>query len=672
MRNLRSPTEIKPSRKSIRLYTHCCEGLVGLSAFYAFSTKGLLKIINRDIDPYATGHYDQGKFYLTTILDKEEILSHLVQKYNPSFVPVWSRSIFEDSFQEKLAKLAEKYPKYLEKVENVTKDISAWLKERNLKPSDIKGDILIELFHELENVVGNKDVLEYVKTAGIPYTISGFKGKQYKKLWYSPLWNKSLGRFGKGSIFNSFLSSLNDISKESWDAAIFGTPHQKVLGEYPTYQYDLKNWGGAREGKVDKKNYSLGIGVATGEKSLGTAADVLLLIESLTFFRGYLGEDYSQAGDDENVTVKKKPKFSLCVRNTSSSFHTGLMSEMSTSRAQKNLIGNEEIFVPIWSDPLTFNQAQERLSMTAEMPVETFINTSKDLMKHLALHASQTGIESYVRFSCVSRGGSGFSALHFLIPVEEYFPKRSRRNDIVSPLVPLYNEILYKLSRSSLPHTLKVACDSFVRSINDFSISRSTTQEIMYSFLGLADALKRTSAALGSGKLSTEYFSTFKLPSWWIDVLERRTESAELRIAKSISYGRQLCYFEDLSELVQGNLNRSLVSAYCAFIRFIDDPGDCEITSDIKTWMPMDYLVTFKFFSYKRYEMDAERNAWKFFIDNNDPVSALSIALDALNSRNLISSSPYPFVSTHRDDLELALKVPLSSQNQRRLRNQFY
>ena len=668
MRNLKSPSQVKKDKQEKNYFIHSCDGLQGLTAFYAFSSKGLLKIINKFVDEYATGFYRDGKFFLVSIYTKEEILDSLVRNYKPSFVPVWSRVLFEDHYFEKVEQLRDIYPDYYSKVLRSKISIEEWLTANEHKPVDIKGDVLVNLFHSLKDIFFDKDIMDYVKTAGIPYKIKDYKGREFKKLWYSPLWNKSLGRFGKGSIFTSYLNALKDISKESWDAAIFGTPHPNMMGEYPIFQFDLKNWGGSREGKIDKKRYSLGIGVNTGEKSLGTAADVLMIIESLTFFRGFLGEEYTQNRDESEVSIKSKPRFSLCVRNTSSSFHTGLMSEMSLSHAQKNLIGVEEIFVPIWSEPLTFTQAQERLSMTAEMPVETFINTSKDLMGHLAQHATQTGIDSYVRFASVARGGTGFSSLHFLIPVEEFYPKRSRRNDIISPFVPLYNELLYRLNKTEMPYTLRSAAQSLVNSIGDFSISRSTVHEIMYSFLELKEAVNITSANLLEGKLSKNYLSKFTLPDWWIMILERGTESAELRIGKSIARQRQLCFFDDISELVQGNLNTRLINAYSQFIAIINDDDQDEIIYDTKCWLPVDFLITYKFHSYKKYGMDDEKLAWSFFFENDDLLGAMSIALDTLYSRELIKDNYIPFVSTEKENIEIALRIPLSKQNQRKLR----
>ena len=667
MRNLVSPSQTKRKKLDRKVFIHCCEGLIGLTSFYAFSTKGLLKIVNNFVDSGATGFYRDGKFFLVTIYTKDELLDLLVSNYKPTFIPAWSRSIFEDGFTDKVEELKRDYPEYCEEYQACKNSILQWLQGKNKKPEDIKGDLLIDLFHNLPRIIENKDALGYVQTAGIPYTLKDKKGKVYKRLWYSPLWNKSLGRFGKGTIFTSYLNALSGINKESWDAAIFGTPHQNVMGDYPLFQFDLKNYGGSREGKVDKRNYSLGVGITSGEKSLGTAADVFLLIESLTFFRGFLGEEYGYTQEGKQ-TIKQKPRFSLCVRNTSGAFHTGLMSEMSTSKDQKNLLGVEEIFVPTWSDPLTFQQARERLSQTAELPVQTFLNTSKDLMKHLSLHATQTGIESYMRFACVGRGGTGFSTLYFLIPVEEYYPRRSKRNDIIAPFVLLHNDLLFKLSRGDLPYTIKTAANNFVRAVSDFSISRSTLQEVMYSYLDLSDAVAITDASHLTGRITKEAFDNFRLPDWWIDKLERGEESTEFRIGKSIAYGRQLCFFEDIVELLEGNLNKRLVSAYSRFISLIEDDEQEEIVSDVKCWMPMDFLVSYKFHSYTKYPMTDEKLAWSFFFDNDDMFSALAVALDALYSNQLISEYISPFVSTDKQLLEQALKIPLSKPNQRRLR----
>ena len=68
--------------------------------------------------------------------------------------------------------------------------------------------------------------------------------------------------------------------------------------------------------------------------------------------------------------------------------------------------------------------------MTAEVPVDTFINTSKDLMSHLSQHALQSGIDSYVRFACVGRGGSGFSNIELSNSSRRILPKEEQEETI--------------------------------------------------------------------------------------------------------------------------------------------------------------------------------------------------------------------------------------------------
>jgi hypothetical protein len=190
----------------------------------------------------------------------------------------------------------------------------------------------------------------------------------------------------------------------------------------------------------------------------------------------------------------------------------------------------------------------------------------------------------------------------------------------------------------------------------------------MYSYLELADAVDITDASHLSGRITKESFDNFSLPDWWITKLERGEESAELRIGKSIAYQRQLCFFDDISELVQGNLNTRLIQAYSRFIALIDDDHQDEITSDSRCWFPLDFLVNYKFHSYQKYSMDDEKMAWSFFFENDDLLGALSIALEALYSKDLIKEYAYPFVSTEKKNLVVALQIPISSTNKRRLR----
>ena len=115
MRNLKSPSQQKQQKLNRQAYVHCCGGLKGLTAFYAFSTKGLLKIINNFVDSGATGFYRDGRFFIVSIYTKDELLDLLVANYKPSFVPVWSRSIFEEGFLSKLEDLKSTYPRVLSK-----------------------------------------------------------------------------------------------------------------------------------------------------------------------------------------------------------------------------------------------------------------------------------------------------------------------------------------------------------------------------------------------------------------------------------------------------------------------------------------------------------------------------------------------------------------------------
>ena len=672
MRHLKKPTKSSSKNESQHKYAHRCEGLSGLTAFYAFSTKGLLKIINELVDPECTGHYYQSSFYLTTKYTRDELLDKITSSYKPSlYIPSYSKSFQLGINDSQIEELKERHPEFYEATVNAKKVVQSWLKKKSYKLEDLRGDVLVELFHNLPSLTEDKEVIEYLKTAAVPYTITKKNGKKIKKLWYSPLFNKSLGRYGKGTIFTSYLNAIRDVDRDSWEACIFGAPH-KVIGEYPLYQFDLKNWGGQREGKIDRKKYSKGIGVSSGERSVGVAADVLLLISSLTFFRGYLGEQYVPKKESTNsLQIKQKPIFTLCVRNTAPSFHTGLWCEMGTANCNPHLMGVEELFVPLWSAPMTYQKAKECLAETAELPIETYLNSKKDLMSHLSLHAKRTAIDSYIRFSCVGRGGTGMAKLNFLIPVEEFDPKKSRRNDIILPFNSLFNECLFSFRSGSLPYTLQSSVESFVNSINDFSMSRSTPREIMFSFLGVVEALE-TSPYDGGKLLSSQRLNVknFTLPQWWIDVLERDCESSEMRIAKSISLQKQLCDFNDLILLVEGKLDNALINGYISFLSFIEIDHLEEISSEKVVWLPIDFLVHFKFASYKKYDFSDQKSAWSFLLENNDSFGALGVALDCLYQFDLITSFIYPVASTEMKDMDIALKIPFGSKDIRRLRNQ--
>jgi hypothetical protein len=293
-------------------------------------------------------------------------------------------------------------------------------------------------------------------------------------------------------------------------------------------------------------------------------------------------------------------------------------------------------------------------------------------MKHLSLHAKQTGIDSYMRFSCVGRGGTGMSQLNFLIPVEEFEPHKNKRNDIIAPFMPLYNECLYRLRNDSLPHNLRSSVESFVMSINEFTMSRSTPREIMYSFLDLVSSVRVTDKKYLKGKLSRNYLGSksFRLPDWWVDVLCRNGLTAEMRIASSIVSKVQQCNFEDIRDLLEDKVDLELIKAYSRFIKYIDNLSTDEIVGIKKEWLPIDFLVNAKFLSYKKYDLAESKNAWKFLMDYGDTFGALSIALDTLYSKKLIKSYVYPFASSEHENMKLALRIPLSNESVNSIRRQ--
>ena len=672
MRNLYKPGSLKKKKET--LYQHVCSGLDGLNSYSAFCSKGLLNIVNQYIDKDAKGFHKDHQFILQTKFTREELLDYLVTHYQPSpFIPVYAKALFQKTFNEVLEEVKDVYPTYYNQVLRNKIVIQSWLDENEYEYTDIKGDVLIDLFHQLKDLINDQGVMDFVRVVGIPYLINKKNGSQIKKIWFSPLFNKTLGRVGKGNIWTSYLLSLRDISRESWEASLFGTPHP-VGGTYPTYQFDLKNWGGSREGKVSRGDGYRGIGTESGETSVGTPADTLMLIASLPFFRGFVGEKYSQNINltTELPNIQKKPVFTLVVRNNAPSFHTGLWSEMSTSNTSQYLLGVEEVFVPMWSEPLTFQQARERLSETAALPIATSINSNRDLMEHLSQHATRTGITSYIRFACVPRGGVGMAKLNFLIPVEEFEPRKSRRNDIVSPFIPLYNECLFKMRKGNLPYSLHQSVSSFISDVNDFSMSRATPKDIMFSFLNIISTLDFQDSNNLSGKLSKKYLnsSNFVLPEWWLGLLERGEPSSELKIAKSISLKKQLCCLDDVLLLLEDKLDVTLINAYIKFLKYLPLPDEDEVSSDGRIWMPADFIASYKFLSYKRYKLEDEKTAYWFMISHGDTLAALSIALDTLYSHNLIKSFIYPFDSTSAENLQLALQIPIGVKDQRRLREQ--
>ena len=143
-----------------------------------------------------------------------------------------------------------------------------------------------------------------------------------------------------------------------------------------------------------------------------------------------------------------------------------------------------------------------------------------------------------------------------------------------------------------------------------------------------------------------------------------------MRIAKSISHNKQLCDFSDLVLLLEGKLDTALLSGYIRFMEFVEIGELKEISSESAQWLPIDFLVHFKFGSYKKYDFSDQKSVWEFMLENNDSFGALGVALECLYRFNLISAFIYPFATTEKKDLEIALSIPFGDKDLRRLRNQ--
>ena len=194
----------------------------------------------------------------------------------------------------------------------------------------------------------------------------------------------------------------------------------------------------------------------------------------------------------------------------------------------------------------------------------------------------------------------------------------------------------------------------------------------MYALLEMIRRIRITSVNAG-GRLSREHFDVnadecFSLPEWWLEVLERGYESSEMRIAKSIIHGIQMCYLEDIRDLLEDKLDNRLVEAYIDFLPYIQTDKEVRGVDSSHIWMPMDYVISYFFLYHKRGEMRNERSAWSFLLNNDDTASALAVATDSLYSNNVMKDVVVPFDSTKKENLLLAVKIPIGKSDKRRLR----
>jgi CRISPR-associated protein Csx17 len=388
---------------------------------------GLLRLINRTIDPKAMAFWRAGEFWLQTAIAPDRLVPQLVEAYTAlHIINPWNKAagIAIDgqvaTFNGLFAVLQQSPCHRLEGLSALLEDILAVVaanpivKKETDKPQQVAA---------LKSLVSDSEWLQWCEAAIVEVQKTDKTGKVTAQLKYPALLGTG-GNVGPTDLAVNYYEAFSDIFDLK---TANGTPSQPAMGMFteaifgdatgePTNREACKgaHLFPANDFYLDFKRSSSLDYVESGGKG-GTAVNpalVLLATEGFLTFSSTIST-INSTNDSDGVKIRAKTqvaKYSLAVPTKGSSANLVSVSE------RQNY--TEEYFLPLWPMALTHENLKARLFQSPLMNEVGFSmqrkpNDGTDFINEVREWAARTGATGQMlRYTMLPRKGQGNFAVY--------------------------------------------------------------------------------------------------------------------------------------------------------------------------------------------------------------------------------------------------------------------
>lgn len=392
------------------------------------------------------------------------------------------------------------------------------------------------------------------------------------------------------------------------------------------------------------------VAITDTQTTIANPAGLILLAEGMSFFNGYA----TTAHEDEQASGgNKQASFTLAVVHNSSG-------HASTSWLENKGRLSEELWCPLWEEPVTFGELRDELARVAMLPLPRQLRTGTDF----ALFASQLGrthgLSGFARYCFPPRVGQG-TKIPSLIEVVQLADGREDRTDALAAVAAFAWRLRMRAKDPATPTSYRQAAEQVVAALEQASGGGGSFSALLRALVAwrLQEELRPKTDQIGQFR-----FRAKALPPQWFELLRQELDGPEWRIGLSLATRRPYASLADITLILDGLLDGPLVDELETGIGWIERRGlpPLPTAEQVIPWLPPDYLAGVALNQWRfdaHTPIEGDRNRWRELLLADRPEEAMEIALHRLRVAEVVSW-PWPAITvTEPGRLLSAVRVPV-------------
>ncbi len=644
------------------------------------SALGLLKIASTQLPGSgAAGSWRQGRFQLELSLSASELSEFMANRYQPSpCLTPWNKpksggpGFLEGQVPAAIEALSD--PRF-EELRRVAAT-AARVMPQFVEGGKVKGDAKRLAFEALSREADSDAFAAWLQICAV--TGVDAKGKPYVR--YPALLGGTAG-FLAADFGDQFVASLAAAKAEHFEAAIFGSSARNVL---------LKAGNSLIYDPAGRGDGQQGYRVASTDVQTTTAnpAELILLAEGMAFFQGY-ATTVQQEGQEAGGA--RQASFTLAVAHNASGHASNSWLENDGQPA-------EELWCPLWEEPVTFQELRDELARVALLPLPRQLRTGTDF----ALFASQLGrrhgLSGFARYCFPPRVGQG-TKIPSLIEVFPIHDDQEDRSDALAGVAGFASTLRWRAADRSIPTSFRNSAERVVAELEALSGGGGSFTVLLRLLVAWR---RQEDLKPEDDRLQRFRWGRRELPPQWFSLLERELDGPEWRLALALgtgqvlpthlrrptrssgskpndkttreqrqnqrltplATGRPYAGLADVMLLLEGRVDDELVDDLALGVAWIERRGLPKLPPPETQlpWLPPDYLAGLLLNQWHfdaHSPVDGDRARWRELLLAGRPEEAMEVALHRLRVTDVVSWAWPAIAANDPGRLLRAVEVPV-------------